>query len=252
MNVALVGYGRMGRAVEAVCGEEGHEVVLRLTSETNPDGEGLTAEALAPADVAIDFSHPDAVVENVRRAVAHGVDLVVGTTGWLERLDEVRRAVDDAGAALLHAPNFSLGVQLFFRLVREAGRLAEGLETYDLHVSETHHRHKVDHPSGTARHLAALLLEEVSRKERWEERLPAEGPVDPAVLQVSAVRAGENPGTHAVGLEGPEDRIELRHEARGRGSFARGAVAAAEWSRGRRGIFTLDDMLAERLGGDLK
>lgn len=249
MNVALVGYGKMGRAVEAVCRERGHEVVLCLDSESNPGGEGLTAEALGDVEVAIDFSHPDAVARNVSRVTDHGVDMVVGTTGWLERLDEVRGEVEGAGTALLWAPNFSLGVQLFFRLARLAGRLAEGLEEYDVHVSETHHRHKVDHPSGTARHVAEILLEELGRKERWEERLPDGGPVDPAVLQVSAVRAGENPGTHVVGLEGPEDRLELRHEARGRGGFARGAVAAAEWVRGRTGVFTIDDMLAERLQG---
>ncbi len=247
MNVALVGYGRMGRAVEETCREKGHEVVLRLTSESNPGGEGLTADALADVDVAIDFSHPDAVVRTVSRVSDHGVDLVVGTTGWLERLDEVRREVEGGRIGLLYAPNFSLGVQLFFRLARAAGRLADGLEEYDVHVSETHHRHKVDHPSGTARHVAEILLEEIGRKGRWEERLPDDGPVDPAVLQVAAVRAGENPGTHAVALEGPEDRLELRHEARGRGGFARGAVAGAEWIRGRNGVFTIDDMLAERL-----
>jgi 4-hydroxy-tetrahydrodipicolinate reductase len=135
-------------------------------------------------------------------------------------------------------------MQLFFRLVRLAARLSDRLEGYDAYVLEAHHRRKQDHPSGTARRLAEILLAELSGKERWELRL-REGPIDPAVLQVSAVRAGEIPGTHTVGLEGLDDRIEVRHEARGRAGFARGAVAAAEWIRGRSGIFTLDDMLEE-------
>ena len=130
-------------------------------------------------------------------------------------------------------------------MARLASRLADGLDEYDVHVAESHHRHKLDHPSGTAAKLAAILLEELSGKQRWELGT-GDGAIDPAVLQVTSVRAGEIPGVHAVGLEGPDDRIEVRHEARGRAGLARGAVEAAEWVHGRKGIFTLDDMLADK------
>lgn len=244
MKIALVGYGRMGRAVEPVAAALGHEIVARIDAAENPDGQGLTVERLAGAGLAIEFTVPGAAPVNLERLAECGVDAVCGTTGWYERLDQVRRAVNAAGTALIYAPNFSLGVQIFFRLTELAAQLCERVEDYDPHIVETHHRHKVDHPSGTARRLAEILLQQVSRKSRWELG-PGDGAVDPAVLQVAAIRAGESPGVHLVGLEGPDDRIELRHEARGRSGFARGALAAAEWVRGRQGVFTLQDMLKE-------
>jgi 4-hydroxy-tetrahydrodipicolinate reductase len=242
LRIALVGYGRMGHAVESVALEEGHEIVARLD-----EGDAVDAGGLAGADVAIDFTLPEAAVDNVRAVAGAGVDLVVGTTGWYDRLDEARAAVDAAGTAMIWAPNFSLGVQLFFRAARSLARLADALDQYDVHVHEAHHRHKVDHPSGTARSLADILVEELSGKSAWAEG-PPDGAPDPSTLQVTSSRAGEIPGTHVVGLEGPDDRLELRHEARGRTGFARGAVAAARWVRGRNGVYTLDDMLAERFG----
>ena len=242
MRLALIGYGRMGHAVEAVAEESGHDVVARLDL-----GDAITPTSLAKAQVAIDFTLPDAVVANAHSAAEAGVNLVIGTTGWYERADEVRTAIESAGSGCIWSPNFSLGVQLFLRLAREAGRLADVLEEYDVHVHEAHHRHKVDHPSGTAIHLAEVLLETIGRKTSWREE-PAEGAPDPAVLWVSSARVGETPGTHEVALEGPADSVVLRHTARGRDGFARGAVAAAEWVNGRKGFFSIDDMLAERFG----
>ncbi len=244
MKVALIGYGRMGRAVEQAAAARGHEVVARIDLDGNLEGRGITTESLNGAEVAVEFSVPEAAPANVAALAACGADTVSGTTGWYDRLDEVRSAVERAGSGLIYAPNFSLGMQLFFRLARLAGRLSDGLEGYDAYVVEAHHRHKKDHPSGTARRLAEILLAELSGKERWELG-PPEGPVDPGALQVTAIRAGEIPGTHTVGLDGPDDSIVVRHEARGRAGFARGAVAAAEWVRGRSGIFTLEEMLEE-------
>ena len=242
MKLALIGYGRMGRAVEAAAQALGHEVVSRLDLD-----DSITATSLADAEVAIDFTLPDAVVANARRVAEANVSLVIGTTGWYEREDEVRAAIMSAGVGCIWGPNFSLGVQLFLRIARETGRLAEVLEEYDVHVHEEHHRHKVDHPSGTAIHLAKVLLETLGRKTSWREE-PAEGVPDPAVLWVSSARAGETPGTHEVALEGPADSIVVRHTARGRDGFARGAVSAAEWVKGKKGFFSIDDMLAERFG----
>jgi len=245
MKVALIGYGRMGHAVEAAAAARGHEVVARLDQ-----GDELDRTSLAGAEVAIDFTFPGAVVENARRVAQAGLDLVIGTTGWHDRIEDVRGAVTAAGTGCLWSPNFSLGVQLFFRLAAVAGRLADALEEYDAYVHEAHHRHKLDHPSGTAVKLAELLVAGLGRKHEWREGPPDQGgaePLDPSVLWVSSTRAGEIPGTHEVGLEGPADRIVLRHTARGREGFARGAVAGAEWVRGRTGFFGMDEMLAERI-----
>ena len=239
VKIALLGYGRMGREVESVAQEEGHEIVARLDG---PDAR-IDRESLAGADVAVDFTLPAAAVGNIRAVADAGVDLVVGTTGWYDRMDEARAAVEAAGTGMIWAANFSLGVHLFFRAARALAEMADELAAYDVHVHEAHHRHKVDHPSGTARRLADILVEALDRKERWESG-PPEGAPDPATLLVTSTRAGEIPGTHRVGLEGPDDRLELVHEARGRRGFARGAVTAARWIRGRAGVFTLDDMLA--------
>ena len=242
MKLALVGYGKMGRAVESVALEKGHEVVARI--DPILDTSSIDAEALGGAEVAIDFTVPDVVADNVTALAAAGVDAVVGTTGWHSHLDEVTAAVVGAGTGMVHAANFSLGVNLFLRLARSAAKMADALDEYDVHIRETHHRHKIDHPSGTAITLADILIEELARKESWSATLPGDAP-HPQVLYVASERVGETTGSHVVGLEGPDDRIELRHDARTRAGFARGAVAAAEWIHGRPGVFTLDDMLAE-------
>ena len=254
MKIALLGFGKMGRAVEAVAEAEGHEILLRLDVDANRDGEGITAAAMRGVDVAIDFSWPEAVVTNVERAAGLGIDLVVGTTGWYDRLDDVAAFVKKTRTGLIYAPNFSIGVHLFFRLARLAGRLANSRGGYDLHCREEHHRHKRDPPSGTALRLAEIVLEEVDRKRRWVELSGAGGmdAADPEALVVEVVREGDATGTHLLVIDGEDDRIELRHTAKDRRAFARGAVAAAEWIRGRRGLFTIDDLLdgtAARRGG---
>ncbi|MEJ2541545.1 MAG: dihydrodipicolinate reductase C-terminal domain-containing protein [Gemmatimonadota bacterium] len=186
---------------------------------------------------------------------ATGIPVVTGTTGWYDELPRVREAVEAGGSALLYAPNFSLGVALFRRWVERAARELEGLPDHDVAVMETHHAGKVDAPSGTARLLADTIVDATDRKDRWvlfpggEDRASG-APLDPGVLRVSASRVGSVPGTHEVVLDGPDDQILLRHTARSRRGFARGALAAAEWIQGRQGLFTLDDMLRDRLGAD--
>jgi 4-hydroxy-tetrahydrodipicolinate reductase len=242
MKVALIGYGKMGHAVEAAAAARKHEIVARLDA-----GDAIDRTSLAGAAVAVDFTMPDAVEANARAVAAAGCDLVIGTTGWSQRTAAVEAIVRQGGIGCIWSPNFSLGVQLFFRLAREAGRLADALEEYDVHVHEAHHRHKLDHPSGTGRRLADILVETLSRKREWREG-PAEAAPDPAVLWVTSTRAGEIPGTHEVGIEGPADSILVTHVARGREGFAGGAVAAAEWVQGRKGFFGMDEMLADRFG----
>jgi len=252
VKIAVVGYGRMGHAVEAEARAAGHEVVARFDpNEPGAEAPSL-AEALADADVAVDFTVAGQVAGTAAAAAEAGVGLVVGTTGWGEDAAAALRGAS-ARIGVVHGPNFSEGVHLFLRLAREAARLADAVGGYDVHVHETHHRHKRDHPSGTARRIADVLVDALSSKERWRAG-PPEEIAEPDTLYVTSTRAGEVPGIHVVGIEGIRDRIELRHEAGGREGFARGAVRAAEWVRGRRGLFTfeqmMDDLLAERGTGE--
>lgn len=242
MRIALVGYGRMGRTVEELAQAEGHEVVARLDRD-----DAIGTVALAGAEVAVEFSEPGVAADNLVRLAEAGLDAVCGTTGWQGDLERVSEAVEAAGTGLVHAPNFSIGVALFSRLVCEAARLADAQPEYEVLLHETHHRHKLDHPSGTARSLADIIVDALGRKRRWREEAPDEA-ADPDTLLVGVTRTGEVPGTHVVSLDGPDDRIELRHEAHGRLGFARGALEAARWIRGRRGVFTLDDLLRDRFG----
>ncbi len=242
LRVALVGYGRMGRTLDRLAPEAGIEVVARLDRD-----DALSTEALAGAQVAIEFTLPDVAPGVIGRLAECGVDVVSGTTGWGEQLPTVTERVQATGRGLVHASNFSIGVALFRRMVREAARLAGADGAYDLHLAETHHTGKVDHPSGTAVTLAETVLEATPSKLRWAEDPPS-GTADPEVLGVAVSRVGSVPGTHVLSIDGPDDRIELRHEARSRDGFARGALSAARWIRGRTGVYTLDDLLEERLG----
>lgn len=251
MKLALFGYGRMGRAVEEVARDRGHQVDPILDEPDNPKGRGITPESLAGARVAVDFSVAGAVADNVRAAARHGVNVVVGTTGWDAEKEAVEEAVRSAGTAILSAPNFSIGMLLFERIVRSAARLVDGareLEAYDVHLSESHHRMKTDHPSGTARRLAELLVGELDAKTDWSAVLEEGVAVDQACLHVGVSRIGSVFGTHSVGIDGPNDRIVLEHQARSRAGFARGAVLAAEWIRDRSGIFTMGDVLRSGAG----
>lgn len=245
MKLAVVGPGRMGREVAALALEEGHEVVAKLGRDTE-----ISSGALAGAEAVVEFTLPEVAPDVLVALAATRVPVVSGTTGWSQHLGRVREAVEAHGSALLHAPNFSLGVAVFRRWVAAAARALGGLPEYDLALHEVHHTGKVDAPSGTARLLAETVLAATDRKDRWA--LFPGGAVDrealdPAVLRVSATRVGRVPGTHDVVFDGPDDQILLRHTARNRRGFARGALEAAVWLRGRQGVFTLDDLLDDRL-----
>lgn len=240
MKIALVGYGRMGKAVEAQAEARGHDVVARLDRHVLRGSSEDIAGHLRGADAAIDFTVGPLVPKVVRAAAQAGTSLATGTTG----LDgEAYRAMREAeGIGIVHGPNFSIGVHLYFRLVETAARLMDRVGGYDAHVHEAHHRHKRDHPSGTGVRIADLLVEELGDKARWAAGAP-DGPADPGTLYVTSTRAGEIPGTHTVGFEGAHDGIELVHNAYGRAGFASGAVRAAEWIHGRTGVFTFTEVM---------
>jgi len=236
----------MGHAVEVEARAAGHQVVARFDPNQPSADAGSLADALDRADVAVDFTVAAEVAGTAAAAAGAGVGLVVGTTGWGEETDAaLREAGRDVG--IVYGPNFSEGVHVFLRLAREAARLVDALGSYDVHLHETHHRHKRDHPSGTARRIADVLVETLGSKDRWRPG-PPDGVADPDTLYVTSARTGEVPGIHVVGLEGAHDGIELRHDARGREGFARGAVRAAEWVLGRRGVYTFEEMMDDLLG----
>jgi 4-hydroxy-tetrahydrodipicolinate reductase len=211
----------MGRLVAQLAPEYGFDVALKLDEYNNANYEGVTAESFRGVDVAVDFSIPAAVAENVRRIAALGINIVVGTTGWQEQADQVREAVERNGIGLVWSPNFSIGVNIFMRIVAEAARLMQNEPEYGAWGWEIHHSTKKDAPSGTMLKLVAEM-----RKAGYTH-----------LVDVSANRAGKHPGTHEIGFDSGADTITVRHTARNREGFAHGALRAAEWIVGKKGMF---------------
>jgi 4-hydroxy-tetrahydrodipicolinate reductase len=234
MKLAIIGFGKMGHEIETTARAQGEAIagVFDLGYEVRP-------EALAEADVCIDFSTPEAVLQNIRAAIEARCDIVVGTTGWYDHLPELKNTVKDSG--LLYSANFSLGMNYFFRIVRNTAELMNRAAEYDPYVHEVHHRQKLDSPSGTALRLAQILLDGIDRKKQILT-VPPEGKIDAESLHVTSTRAGVVAGTHTIGFDSEADFIELKHVAKTRRGFALGALAAARWLRGRKGIYTMDDV----------
>ena len=235
----------MGKAVEALAAEQGHDVVARFNAR-HPLAAARNVSALHGADVAIDFSLPTLALDHVNLYCRWNQATVIGTTGWYDALDRVQAWVAQSEAAVLYAPNFSLGVALVLRALRSLGPLLDRLPEYDAAVHEAHHTGKVDSPSGTALLLANALLGSLARKTRLEAETQHQ-PIEPEVLHVTASRLGSVFGEHTVYLDSPFDQNTLRHQAKNRQGFAFGAIKAAEWLPGRKGLFTLDDLLADWL-----
>lgn len=237
MKIALIGYGKMGRAVEKIALEQGHEVMLRADSSL--DLRQATAQ-LHLADAAIEFSRPAAAFQNVAACLEAGIPVVSGTTGWNDRLADAVQLCSEKEGAFFHASNFSVGMHLFMEVNRMLARLVNRQPQYELRIEETHHIQKLDAPSGTAVTLAELLLRELESKTHWtkEETSP------PKALPIISHRQGEVPGIHSAVYTSPIDTITLTHEAHSREGFAAGALQAAGWIIGRKGFFGMRDMLA--------
>jgi len=242
MRLALYGYGKMGKAIEAAAVARGHEVVLRVSAAnagTPPKG----------ADAAIEFSTPGHALTNMRLCLEMGVPVVVGTTGWYDKLPDVRALVQEYQGSLLWASNFSIGVNLFFRVNRQLAALMDQQPGYNARIDEIHHVHKLDAPSGTAITLANDIDLRTQRYSGWElagvnPAQPSTGTnLQPTAVRISAERIGEVTGKHSVTWASANDRITITHEAFDRSGFAIGAVIAAEWLQKRKGLFTMDDVL---------
>ncbi|MCI0435855.1 MAG: dihydrodipicolinate reductase [Gemmatimonadetes bacterium] len=226
LRIALIGSGRMSRAVRGLAPERGIEVVTIIGSHDNQDGRAITPGRLAGAQVAIEFTEPAAAVANVVACIRAGVPCVSGTTGWYDALPDVMREVEARNGALLWAPNFSAGVVLFTALVERAGELYGRDPSFDTHLIETHHSLKKDAPSGTALALAGVFRQAAGR-----------------APELTSVRTGHVPGTHELILDAPFEQVRLTHSSRDRRVFADGALRGAAWLVGRRGVFTMRDVL---------
>ena len=235
MNIALLGYGKMGKEIEAIALERGHTIVLKVGRS---NAATITAGDLKKADVAIEFSTPHTVLENMDKCFAAGLPVVVGTTGWYDHLEAVQEKCIQANATLFWASNFSLGVNIFFKVNSFLANIMNQYPDYEISMEEIHHIHKLDKPSGTAISLAKQIIEKVDRKQNWSIEAKK-----PETIFIKDVREGEVPGTHIIKYTSAIDDIEIMHKAHNRKGFALGAVLAAEFTFGKRGVLTMNDLL---------
>ena len=236
MNAAIIGYGKMGREIERLLVERGHGVGLIVDADNRGD---LDAAHLAGIDVALEFTTPETAYRNIRTCIECGVAAVSGTTGWTDRLDELKTRCKERGGAFFYASNYSLGVNLLFRLNRQLAEMVGRVGGYDVRIEEVHHTQKKDAPSGTAITLAEGIISEIGRKTGWVNE-PSD---DLSQIVVTSLREGAVPGTHTVTYESDDDRIELKHTIKNRRTLALGAVVAAEFLCGKKGVYTMDDLL---------
>jgi 4-hydroxy-tetrahydrodipicolinate reductase len=236
MNIALIGYGKMGKAIEEIALHNGHDIVLKISIENTED---LTIENLQQADAAIEFTGPESAADNLKKCFEAGVPVVCGSTGWLERWDEIKDLCLASDGALVYASNFSIGVNLFFELNTYLSKLMKEYESYDIKMEEIHHSEKKDAPSGTAITLAEQILENIQRK----KRLVNHSSQKKEELEIISERTDPAPGTHKIKYTSAIDDIEIIHTAHNRMGFAGGAVKAAEFLQGKKGIFTMKDVL---------
>lgn len=243
MNIAIIGYGKMGKEIQSTAIEQGltvRAIIDPLVKEADfPD---ITEESVKNIDVGIEFTAPSVTVDNIKKMARLGKNMVVGTTGWYDRIDEVKKIVEEGGIGFVYSPNFSLGMNLFYKLIEEAAKLFNRYEMYDVFCYELHNNQKVDSPSGTAKVIGKILLDHIDRKKKLVfDKLDRR--IEKDELHVASVRAGFIPGIHVVGFDSEADTIEIKHEARSRRGFAMGAVLAAKWIQGKKGFYTMADVL---------
>lgn len=235
MKIALIGYGKMGKTIEQIALQRGHQIVSIIDINNTAD---FDSEAFRSADVVIEFTTPATALNNYMRCFAANVPVVSGTTGWLDHLDEVKAKCEQEGKTFFYASNFSVGVNIFFALNRYLAKIMNNFPAYDVRMTEVHHIHKLDAPSGTAITLAEGILEHIDRKKRWTLET-AEQPTD---LPIHAIREGEVPGIHEIVYESEADTISIKHDAKSRAGFALGAVIAAEFTAGKKGFLGMNDL----------
>ena len=243
MNIAIIGYGKMGKEIEQAAKQRGLAVkaIIDPLAPGAPAKE-ISAKSMKGVDVAIEFTQPGAAIENIRKLAELKINIVVGTTGWYDSMKQAMKIAEDSGIGLIWASNFSLGVNAFFRIVTSAAKVMDKLDDFDAFVHEFHHSQKADSPSGTALTAANILLDNIKRKKELLTET-AHAKIRPEQLHLTSTRTGNIPGTHMVGFDSADSTIEIRHTARNRSGFALGAVMAAEWISGKKGFYSIDAMM---------
>lgn len=236
MKIALIGYGKMGKTIERIALERGHEIVSVIDIDNLDDFE---SDAFKSADVAIEFTVPKVALSNYRRAFAAGVAVVSGTTGWTDELPALKKEIDETGKTLFWSSNFSLGVNIFMAVNKYLAAIMNQFPNYNVEMTEVHHTQKLDAPSGTAITLAEGILENLNRKTSWVK----ETETKPEEMAIKSIREGQVPGIHTIRYESEVDSIEITHDAKSREGFALGAVVAAEFTAGKKGLLGMGDML---------
>ena len=235
MNIALIGYGKMGKEIEKIALKRGHTVVLKVDVNNK---DTVTKEDLKKADVAIEFTTPHTVLANINKCFDADLPIVVGTTGWYDEFEKIKEAATKGNKTLFYATNFSLGVNLFFKVNKYLAELMNKYPDYEVSMEEIHHIHKLDKPSGTAITLAEQVIEKIDRKSKWSIT-----DKNADTLFIEDKREGEVPGTHIIKYKSAIDDIEIMHKAHNRQGFALGSVVAAEFVKGKKGIFTMSDLM---------
>jgi 4-hydroxy-tetrahydrodipicolinate reductase len=233
MKIVLVGYGKMGKTIERIAMERGHEIVGRIDVHNHDELSTVTADA------AIEFSHPDAAFNNVKQCIEQHIPVVCGTTGWLSRKNEIEKLVKETNGSFFYASNYSLGVNIFFKLNEFLASIIKNFDTYKVSIDEVHHTEKKDAPSGTAITLAEGIMKHLSNKQKWVN----EDSDKKEELPIRSFRIAQVPGTHTAKYTSPVDDIEIVHTAHTREGFALGAVMVAEWIQGKKGVLNMDDFL---------
>ena len=243
MRIALIGYGKMGHIIEQIAIQRSHTIVSAIDINNKED---FYSDAFRSADVAIEFTTPVTAFDNYMKCFAADIPVVSGTTGWTERLDEVKKICKEEGKTFFYASNFSIGVNIFFAVNKYLAGLMNNFPAYDVNLTEVHHIHKLDAPSGTALTLANDIMGEIDRKKQWRLAIEDEKPFgyeDKNDLTIHALREGEVPGIHEIRYESDIDSITIRHDAKSRAGFALGAVLAAEYTAGKKGFLGMNDLL---------
>ena len=236
MKIALIGYGKMGKLLHSLCLENGYEVVSIIDSDSDKYPKNIDKESLNGAEVALEFTQPEGVVERISQLAKCGVNVIVGTSGWYDRLAEVEAIALENKVGIMYSANFSIGMNVFFQAVDYMSKLMASMEKYDLYAYEEHHNMKKDKPSGTANYITSMI-------KKNDDSIAPE-------FKFEAIRAGKKPGTHVIGYDGDYDFIELKHLARDRSAFVSGAVKSAQWINGKTGFYNFSNYFKEIFGID--
>ncbi len=244
LKIALIGYGQMGRLIEQLAPQNDYEIVSIIDPIL---GNKITANTVKEADVCIEFSTPKTAFENIRKLIELNKNIVTGTTGWYSELDKIKLLVEQRGTGFIYGSNFSIGMNLFFSIIESASKLMNNAEDYDLFGLEMHHNKKKDSPSGTAKVLSEIILQNIDRKTMLQYN-KLDRKIEQSEFHFASIRSGNIPGTHSISFDSGADTIELKHTARNRNGLAIGAIKAAKWINNKTGFYNFTDELSEIIG----